>query len=114
MSDDDEWTAVMASEDLREARPTRRDVDGAAVMLYRTRDRLFAVGSRCSHQGAPLDRGVVRVGGSEASVTCPAHGSVFRLSDGAVLRAPAQDPIPAFEVRIVEGTIELRARPQGS
>jgi nitrite reductase/ring-hydroxylating ferredoxin subunit len=110
---EDAWAAAIALEDLREAKPTRVELDGVAVMLYRSGDRLFAVGNRCTHQGAPLDRGSVRIGGSEATVTCPAHGSVFRLTDGAVVRSPASQPIPAFEVRVTEGTVELRPRVAG-
>jgi Ferredoxin subunits of nitrite reductase and ring-hydroxylating dioxygenases len=107
---DDAWIPVMALEDLPDSKARRADLDGVAVLLYRAGERLFAIGNRCTHQGAPLDRGPVRVGGSEATVTCPAHGSVFRLTDGAVVRAPAHDPVPAFEVRVLEGRIELRAK----
>jgi nitrite reductase/ring-hydroxylating ferredoxin subunit len=106
----DGWTAVTRLDELPDATATRVDLDGLAVLLYRTDERLFAVGARCTHQGAPLDRGAVRVSGSEATVTCPAHGSVFRLTDGAVVRAPASAPVPAFEVRVADGTVELRPR----
>jgi nitrite reductase/ring-hydroxylating ferredoxin subunit len=107
---DDVWSPVMALADLAEAKATRADLDGVTVLLYRTGERLFAIGNRCTHQGAPLDKGRVRVGGSEATVTCPAHGSVFRLTDGVVVRAPAHDPVPAFEVRVTAGMVELKPR----
>jgi nitrite reductase/ring-hydroxylating ferredoxin subunit len=107
---DEAWVAVMALDDLRESKATRVDRDGVAVLLYRMGERVFAVGNRCTHQGAPLDRGAVRIAGSEATVTCPAHGSVFRLTDGAVVRAPAHDAVPTFEVRVTEGSIELKLR----
>jgi nitrite reductase/ring-hydroxylating ferredoxin subunit len=107
---DDGWTRVAALDDLPEARPVRIDVDGSAVLLYRTGERIFAIGNRCTHQGAPLDRGPVRVAGSEATVTCPVHGSVFRLEDGRVARGPATSPVPSFDVRVVDGWIGLRAK----
>jgi nitrite reductase/ring-hydroxylating ferredoxin subunit len=107
---DEVWVAVLELEDLRDARPKRVDLEGIAVLLYRTGERIYAVGNRCTHQGAPLDRGAVRIAGSEATVTCPAHGSVFRLTDGAVVRAPANDPLPAFDVRLTDGAIELKPR----
>ena len=108
--DPDGWTPVTALEDLREARSTKVMLDDTAVLLYRTGERIYAIGNRCSHQGAPLDRGPVKVGGSEATVTCQAHGSRFRLEDGRVLRGPATQPVPAFDVRVQDGTVELRAR----
>jgi len=104
------WRAVMPLEGLPERRAVRADLDGTQVLVYRDGGRIFAVGNRCTHQGAPLDRGSVRVLGSEATVTCPAHGSTFRLTDGAVVRAPAPGPVPAFEARVVGGTVELRPR----
>jgi nitrite reductase/ring-hydroxylating ferredoxin subunit len=106
----DTWTPVLPLEDLAENRARKVPLGGAMVMLYRTGDRIFAIGNRCTHQGAPLDRGVVRVGGSEATVTCPAHGSVFRLPDGSVARSPATEPVPAYDVRVTDGTIELKPR----
>jgi nitrite reductase/ring-hydroxylating ferredoxin subunit len=107
---DDGWTPVLALEELPDRRATRAEVDGTQVLLYRADERIFAIGNRCTHQGAPLDRGVVKVLDAQATVTCPAHGSVFRLTDGAVVRAPAPRPVPAFETRVTDGTIELRPR----
>jgi nitrite reductase/ring-hydroxylating ferredoxin subunit len=105
---DDGWRAVLALEELVDRRPIRTDLEGTQILLYRADDRIFAIGNRCTHQGAPLDRGNVRVQGSEATVTCPAHGSMFRLTDGAVVRAPAPGPVPAFETRVRDGMVELR------
>ena len=105
---DEGWTSVLALVDLREAKSTVVDAGDVRVLLYRAGERIFAIGNRCTHQGAPLDRGPVKVGGSLATVTCPAHGSVFRLTDGSVMRSPATEPVPAFEVRIESGMVELR------
>ena len=107
---DPDWTTVIADDDLRDRRATRVDLDGTPVLLYKDGERLFAIGARCTHQGAPLDRGPVKVAGSEVTVTCPAHGSVFRLTDGTVARAPATQPEPAFDVRIEDESVQLRPR----
>jgi nitrite reductase/ring-hydroxylating ferredoxin subunit len=104
---DEGWRAVLALDELPEARSTRAMFEDTPVMLYRSGDRIFAIGARCTHQGAPLDRGPVKVGGSLATVTCQAHGSMFRLDDGAVMRGPATQPIPAYHVRVSSGHIEL-------
>ena len=104
------WTTAMALDDLREHKGARVDIGDQPVMLCRDADRIWAIGAKCTHQGAPLDRGVVRVGGSLVTVTCPAHGSMFNLEDGSVVRGPATNPEPAFEVRVTDGMIELRPR----
>ena len=107
---DDGWIAALPLEDLPDARATKVMLDGAAVLLYRSGERIFAIGNRCTHQGAPLDRGPVKVSGSEATVTCQAHGSMFRLEDGRVMRGPATRPMPAYDVQVTEGQVEIRDR----
>ena len=78
------WSAIGPLEDLPDGRSARVQVDGNDVLVVRAGERIFAVGDRCSHQGAPLHRGVARADGPMPTVTCPAHGSVFSLEDGAV------------------------------
>jgi len=110
MQTEDDWTPVISAEQLPEGRPSKVEAFGTSVMVYRSGETVFAVATRCTHQGAPLDRGVVKAAGSDPTVTCPAHGSVFSLVDGAVRRGPAAQPVQAFEARIGEQMIELRPR----
>lgn len=107
---EDAWAAAVALDELRRDRATHVELDDGPVLLYRTAERIYAIGNRCTHQGAPLDRGPVRAGRSLATVTCPAHGSMFRLEDGSVVRGPAHEPVPAYDVRVTSGTVELRRR----
>lgn len=104
----DRWISAIALADLPESTATRVDLDGTAILLYRTGDRILAVGARCTHQGAPLDRGPVRVSGSEVTITCPVHGSMFRLPDGRVVRPPAARPLPTFETRVEADRVQIR------
>jgi nitrite reductase/ring-hydroxylating ferredoxin subunit len=105
-----DWTAVGALADLPEGRGTTREVDGATVMVVRSGERVFAVADRCTHQGASLSRGPMRITDSLATVTCPAHGSGFRLDDGRVLRGPATRPVASYDVRVEDEVVELRPR----
>lgn len=107
---DDGWVPVLPLTDLRDRKPVRVDLDGTAVLLVRNGDELFAIGNRCSHQGAPLHKGPVRFGGSLRTVQCPLHGSTFELTDGRVLRGPATEPVPAYETRVTDGMVEIRPR----
>jgi nitrite reductase/ring-hydroxylating ferredoxin subunit len=85
-------------------------VDGVDVLVVRDGERLFAIGNRCTHQGAPLSKGRVTFSGSVTSVTCPVHGSTFDLATGKVMRAPATTPEPAYDARVNEGMVEVRRR----
>lgn len=105
-----EWTSVVAADALPDGRATKVEAFGISVLLFRTGTTIYAIASRCTHQGAPLERGVVKANGAGQTVTCPAHGSVFSLVDGTVRRGPATQPVRAFEARLSDGAVELRPR----
>lgn len=104
-----DWTPVIGLEELPDGKAVRVEAFGIAVLVLRSGDSTFAVANRCTHQSAPLDRGVTKLD-SQPTVTCPAHGSVFSLEDGVVRRGPATQPLQAFETRVDEGSLELRPR----
>ena len=107
----DDWTTACSLDELPERKAIRVNVDGVDVLLYRVEEVVFALGNRCTHQGAPLHKGVVKADGSPRSVTCPVHGSVFSLEEGRVLRGPATTPLPAYEARINADVVEVRPTP---
>jgi nitrite reductase/ring-hydroxylating ferredoxin subunit len=111
MSDTDEgWVTVIAATDLPDGRAIRVTVEAEEVLLYRRGETLFAIGNRCTHMGAPLHRGPVKSLGSIVTVTCAAHGSMFALNDGRVMRGPAMRPENAYNARIRDEQVEIRPR----
>jgi nitrite reductase/ring-hydroxylating ferredoxin subunit len=111
MSDGPGWITLTPLSEVREGLSVHLTPGGDRVLLFRSGDRLFAATNRCTHQGAPLQRGTVRTSGSLVTITCPIHGSTFELSSGRVLRGPAMVPLPIYEARINEdGVVEVRPR----
>ncbi len=108
----DGWIATTSVDDVPEGRSVKATAGDERVMLHRIGARVYALQNRCTHQGAPLDRGPVATAGSDVTVTCPFHGSVFRLEDGRVLRGPARTAVQAYETRVADGVIEVRPRTQ--
>lgn len=100
-----DWTDVLALDDLSEGKPTRVEADGTPVMLLRQGDAILALAATCPHLGGPLDEGKI----DGETVTCPWHGSVFRLRDGALVHGPSTFPVPSYEVRVEGGRIAIRA-----
>lgn len=101
-----DWTRVAADADVGEGATLKATAGAATVMLRREDGRLYALANTCSHMGGPLDEGSF----DDGCVTCPWHGSIFKLDDGAIVRGPASTPQPAYEVRVADGQIEVRAR----
>ena len=101
------WTEVGTFDDLPEGKGRQVVVDLVKVLLVRSGERVFAVEDTCTHQGAPLHAGQVKMG-SLASVTCPLHGSTFGLEDGRVLRGPATEPVLTYAAKVEDGVVFVR------
>ena len=98
-----EWTAALRDEDLPEGEARLAGIDGVAVLVARHEGAVYALSDRCTHRGGPLHEGEIRDG----CVTCPLHGSVFKLEDGGVVQGPAAYPQPRWETRVRDGVIEI-------
>jgi nitrite reductase/ring-hydroxylating ferredoxin subunit len=107
------WHDLMASADLPEGKPVRQVLGEVPVVAVRSGGDVHVLADRCSHMSGPLSEGKLSDAGlfdrdlDGGCLTCPWHGSTFRLADGSVARGPATAPQPAFEVREAGGTIQV-------
>ena len=98
------WTPTL--EEANVSTDARRvEADGVPVLLLRRDEQILAVAATCPHRGAPLEEGTF----DARTVTCPWHGSCFALADGALVRGPSATPLPRYETRVKNGTVEVRA-----
>jgi nitrite reductase/ring-hydroxylating ferredoxin subunit len=95
---------------LPDGKAIRKTLGDGDVLLARDGDIIRAIGNQCTHQGAALDRGVIKLSGSVKTVTCPAHGSMFDLESGKVMRPPATKPVPVYDVKVEDGRVSVRPR----
>jgi nitrite reductase/ring-hydroxylating ferredoxin subunit/uncharacterized membrane protein len=100
----DDFVAVLDAKDLVEGKLTRVDATGIPAVLLKQGNSICAIGATCTHMAGPLDEGTCQDG----VVTCPWHGSRFRMSNGAVVNGPAVYAAPTIAVRVNNGQIELR------
>ena len=112
----DDWVEVaaaapegVADDDasaLVDGKPLVVKVDDDDVLLAKTPAGVVAaISNVCGHAGGPLDEGEFD---GEGCVTCPWHGSVFRLADGHVVHGPATGHQPRYEVRSEGGRLSVR------
>ncbi|MEA2955964.1 MAG: apoptosis-inducing factor 3 [Alphaproteobacteria bacterium] len=71
------------------------------VLLARSGDEFFAIGSSCSHYGGPLADGLVVAD----TVRCPWHHARFSLRTGEAIAAPAFNPVPCWRVQKRDGKV---------
>src|ERR1700733_1287509 len=97
------WHHLASLAGLPEGKPVRKMVGEVPVVAVRTGDQVQVLADRCSHMSGPLSDGQL----ADGCLTCPWHGSVFRLADGGVTRGPATAPQPAFQARVVGETVQV-------
>ncbi|SEQ34210.1 Rieske [2Fe-2S] domain-containing protein [Faunimonas pinastri] len=91
----------IASADLTEGQMLVGTLDGEDVLVARSGGKLFALGAKCTHLGAPLAKGIMVHG----ELRCPWHHARFSLETGEAVSAPALDPVGCFRAEESDGRI---------
>jgi len=102
----EDFVAVARASDVPEGKTMLGKGADLRILLFRQGNDITAINAVCAHAGGPLDMGEVRDG----IVTCPWHGSRYRVRDGAVKGGPATFPQTRFEVRVRDGMVEVKPR----
>jgi nitrite reductase/ring-hydroxylating ferredoxin subunit len=102
-----DFVAVLAADQLADNASHAVYVRGHSVLLCRSGDQLHAIANQCSHQQRPLEGGRIR----GRHITCPVHGVRFDLTTGKPLGSLTQVSVAVFELRVVDGWIEVAVPP---
>lgn len=103
MSESAVYHRLAPIDEIPEGKMRSFDVEGTQVLVCRTREGVFAVDNICTHAYARMDEGRLR----GFRVICPLHGASFDVRTGAVLGAPANQPLRSYPVRIVDEHVEV-------
>ena len=101
----DEWVDVADDVALADGQPLVVKAGDDDVLLVHAAGVVSAISNVCGHAGGPLNEGAFDDAGC---VTCPWHGSVFRVADGHVVHGPATGHQPRYEVRSRDGRLSVR------
>ncbi|XP_072548094.1 apoptosis inducing factor mitochondria associated 4 isoform X2 [Salminus brasiliensis] len=105
----DEVTEVVCLEsDLQDGQMKEVEVDNHKILLVRNEGKFSAVGSLCTHYGAPLSKGAL-VGNR---VRCPWHGACFNTTTGDIEEYPGLDSLPIYKVKVEDGKVYVTASKQ--
>ncbi|HEY0934665.1 MAG TPA: Rieske (2Fe-2S) protein, partial [Trebonia sp.] len=96
------WQELAAAVSLP-AGPSRVLLGDVPLLVVRDGAEFQVLADWCSHMSAPLSDGEF----ADGCVTCPWHGSVFRLADGSVVRGPATARQPVFQTRVRDGVLQV-------
>ena len=72
------------------------EVNGVRVALCNVNGRFYAIDDVCTHDGGPLDQGLLE----GDLVECPRHGAKFDVTTGRAVVLPAVMPVKTYPVEI--------------
>jgi nitrite reductase/ring-hydroxylating ferredoxin subunit len=102
-----EWIDVGDAAELARVPLQQVTVAGRPVALSH-RDGVFAaISGACNHVGGPLGHGSLE----GEYVVCPWHGWKFHRDTGHGEPGFEADRVPRYEVRVVDGRVQVSARP---
>lgn len=79
------------------------EVEGKSIVIVNIAGQFFAIADVCTHDDGPLGDGDIE----GFNIVCPRHGGEFDVRTGQAVQMPAVVDIPAYPVRVVDGTIQL-------
>ncbi len=71
------------------------------VLVVHSNNQVYCLDARCTHAGAPLEEGTIDKG----VLTCPWHGSQFKVVDGSIQKGPAERPLRTYQVTLRENIV---------
>ncbi len=77
------------------------NVGDTEILVVNFNGQLLCLAARCTHAGAPLVEGEM----SGDILTCPWHGSRFRVTDGSVVKGPAEKALKTYDCQLQAGNL---------
>ena len=99
-----EYVVIGEAEDLPNGERLFVEIDEHQIVVFNIAGKLYAIADLCSHDNGPLGDGELE---TEFEVACPRHGAHFDVRNGYAMSLPAIEDIPAYPVRITDGSIEV-------
>lgn len=80
-------------------------VNDRLLVVVRIESDVYVLDDRCSHEEFSLALGEVNA--ETCEIECARHGAMFSLKDGEPLSFPATRPVTHYDVRQVNGRVEV-------
>ncbi|HEX5479215.1 MAG TPA: non-heme iron oxygenase ferredoxin subunit [Dehalococcoidia bacterium] len=95
-SDVANFVPVAKTSEIPPGRINVYEVDGIRIALCNVNGRFYAIDDVCTHDGGPLDQGVLE----DNLVECPRHGAKFDVITGRAVVLPAVRPVRTYPLEI--------------
>jgi 3-phenylpropionate/trans-cinnamate dioxygenase ferredoxin subunit len=97
-------TRICAVDELVENQAVKVIIDGIPIAVVKdSSGTIHAIGDTCTHGEISLAEGFIE----DDTLECWAHGSQFSLTTGKPLNLPAYEPVPVYQVDLIDGDVYL-------
>jgi 3-phenylpropionate/trans-cinnamate dioxygenase ferredoxin subunit len=97
-------TRICAIDELVENQAVKVIIDGLPIAVVKdSSGTIHAIGDTCTHGEISLAEGFIE----NDTLECWAHGSQFSLTTGKPLNLPAYEPVPVYQVDLIDGDVYL-------
>lgn len=102
------YVAVKRYDEILEGEIVPFEVDDDERILVKLEGKIYALSGICTHEYAELAEGELE----DHVIYCPLHGSGFDLETGKVTALPATQPLPVYDVQVVDGVVYVSLEPR--
>jgi 3-phenylpropionate/trans-cinnamate dioxygenase ferredoxin subunit len=99
-----EFVTVAKTSDIGAGEVAFFEANRTTVAVANVAGTFYAFDDVCTHRQCSLSQGEL----DGAAISCPCHGSRFDVTTGAVLNAPAKDPVNTYPIRVQDGSIAVQ------
>ncbi len=92
---------LASAEDLKPNQMKAVEANGKKILLVNLNGTYYAIGNKCTHRGCMLSSGSLK----GDTVQCGCHGAIFDAKTGNVVKGPAKEPEPKYEVKVENGQV---------
>ncbi len=104
------WHPVASCGDIDDEDLIGVEVAGKAIAVYNLGDAFYATAGLCTHEGGPLQDGMV----IDGIIECPLHQGRFCVRTGKAKGAPASVDLETYPVKVEDGRVFVRLPADGA
>ncbi len=91
-------------EEIPDEEMRQYEIADTKILVVNQKGHFYALSARCGHAGAPLVKGNIK----DYILTCPWQGSQFKITDGSIVKGPAEKPLPVYPIEVEEGYLFVK------
>jgi len=97
------FVAVAKTGDVPDGQIQVFEIGDKRIALCNVGGKFYAIDDVCTHDGGPLDQGVLE----GKLVECPRHGAKFDVTDGRAVVLPAVRPVKTYAVEVEGDDVKI-------